>query len=1324
MCIVLVALFAMVAVPAYGQVSSTNGQVSGTVTDQNGAVVPGARVTLTDTSTKGSQSTVTNETGRYIVLNVTAGVYNIVASKTGYSNAEVKGQTIEVGTTTTVNIALKVGASSTTVEVTATGTELQTMNSTVGNTISSLSLESLPTIGRDVSTFVTLQPGVSPDGSVAGAVVDQSSFMLDGGQNTNDMDGSMTVYTGSFAGSPTGMAAGGPSGVIPTNIDSIEEFKVNTANQTAEFGNSDGAQVNLVTKRGTSTWHGTAYEYYLDNNFNANNWNNNNAGVKLSSYHYSRYGGSFGGPIINKNILGGKTYFFGNYEAFRYPNSTTGNFNTPSANMRLGILTFGGVEYNLNPVTINDASGHPVAPAVCVAGACDPRGIGLNSYVKQLWTLMPASNTASTQCSRCGSDSGNVQDFFSSYGLPQHSDIGVGRVDHDFGSKEHFNSVYHYYSLAKTSAVQTDIGGTLPGDTFGQAAATGGRPQNAWSYVAGLTSNLTSNVTNEFHYSYLRNWWAWEDTGQSNKQIAALGGALEVGGESASALIPYNVNTQGVRTRYWNGHDNLFTDSVSVLKGNHFFQFGGQYQHNWDAHQRTDNGGGIDYQPVYQIGSSSSSGINGITGIYTPVGMASGFNTTWGRDYVAALGIVSQSQQVYTRSGPTLTLNPPLTPASDQSVIPYYNIYFSDSWRLKPNFTVTYGIGWTLEMPPVEANGKQVELVDQAGTLVSTQDYLNQRQSQALLGQVYNPTLGFTLVGNAENGRKYPYNPFYGQFSPRISFAWNPRFDSGSFLSKIFGQHDSVIRGGYNRIYGRLNGVDLVLVPLLGTGLMQAVTCAKPTTTGVCGTSATPVNAFRIGTDGTSAPLPAAAATLPQPDFPGLNAVPAGAGEALDPNFRPPSVDAVDLTIQRQFGSKITVEIGYIGRRIQHEFNPINLNAVPYMMTMGGQTFASAYASLEKSIGCETSLNACGATIPATVAAQPFFEAALGGSGSAYCTGYANCTTAVLQKESASGNLQCQCVWDLYSDLDNGAFVFPRSMMNTPLVPGNSGTIQFSSGVGVNASIGYANYNAGFIQVKSSDWHGLTAQSNFTWSKAMGLAAQVQASSELTADDAFNLAAGYGPQSFDRKYVYNLFFVYQPTWFKGKGGWQGRILDGWRFAPIFTAGSGLPLEVNDNSGDSQAYGAGDSGSFFNFNNASFAGAYTGGTSVNGLPASTQVAGVTLGGSFNGVGNLNMFSNPNAVWNEFRPEVLGLDTLNGGAGIVRGMPYWNMDFQLTKNVQIYERVSAEFQLVVTNFFNHVQMADPVLDITNPAGWGVSGGQGNTPRQFEFGFRIRF
>ena len=146
-------------------------------------------------------------------------MYDIKVTKSGFKTASVQGQNVEIGKTLTENVAMQVGQIEQTVTVETSGTDLQTMNATIGDVVSGIALESLPAVGRDVSTFAVMQPGVSPDGSVAGTVVDQASFTLDGGQNSNDMDGSMTVYTGSFSNSPGGFAAGStPSGVIPTPI--------------------------------------------------------------------------------------------------------------------------------------------------------------------------------------------------------------------------------------------------------------------------------------------------------------------------------------------------------------------------------------------------------------------------------------------------------------------------------------------------------------------------------------------------------------------------------------------------------------------------------------------------------------------------------------------------------------------------------------------------------------------------------------------------------------------------------------------------------------------------------------------------------------------------------------------------------------------------------------------------------------------------------------------------------------------------------------------------------------------------------------------------
>jgi Carboxypeptidase regulatory-like domain len=1317
---IAVAILTLSSGNVFAQTGGT-GIVVGTVTDPSGAGVPGATVTLTDAATNSERTTTTNEDGRYDFPSVPPGKYTLTISKAGFRVGKFVNQTVVVGESRTLDAKLEMGEATQVVEVTSTNTDLQTMNATIGNTVNSSTLESLPSLGRDVSSFVTMQPGVSPDGSVGGTVVDQASFMLDGGNNSNDMDGSGGVYNPSFGDDPSGglfsnvnnpisganagIAGNQPSGVMPMPIDSVEEFKVATSNQTADFNASSGMQVSIVTKRGNNAWHGTAYEYYLDNTMSGNTWQNNQSGTPVPDWHRSWFGVAGGGPLIPKNILGGKTYIFANYQGTRFPLSESFDRLVPSANMRNGILqdpSNPAITYNLNTL--------------------DPRGIGINSFVQQMWTQHMPLPTPGAGCGpftgdgKC--DGVNTLDFRANLGIPQNDDFGVVRMDHDFGAKWHFMSSYRYYHLKRATDDQVDIGGFFSGDTLGTPTALTNRPQVPWYLVVGMTTNISTNVTNDFRYSYLRNAWAWGSFGDP-AQFSSLAAALEPFGEShTEALAPYNVNTQQTRTRFWDGKDHFFRDDVSWLKGTHFFQFGGQYQHNWNYHTRTDNGGGINYYPVYLLGNNGGNG--GGTVDYSLLGPAFATGSpnagTLTREAAAVLGIVTQAQQAYTRSGNNLQLNGPLVPAFDKVTIPYYNVYFGDSWRIKPTLTVNYGLGWTLEMPPVEDNGKQIVLVDANGKPIGTENYLSAREAAALAGQVYNPEIGFALINNVAGHPKYPFNPFYGGFSPRVAVAWNPD------LGPALGGKNTVIRGGYGRIYGRVNGVNLVLTPLLSPGLIQPVICTSvlnyTTTPGdktpSCNPAVTPNanTAFRIGTDGTTAPIPAATSILPQPYYPGIGGNTIGStASPLDPNFKPNSVDSFDISIQHQFTSKISVEVGAISRWIHNELQNININSVPYMMTKGGQQFQAAYAAVEKAMGCTTSVAACNGATPATTLAtltpQPFFEAALAGTG--YCTP-GNCTATVVAKEF--GNFQSQSVWTLWSDLDAGGgapgFNFPFSMMNT--------AGQMSSNVTMSTSIGHGNYNAGFITFKMNDWHGVTLQNNFTYSKALGTGAVIQATSQETAVDPFNLDHQYGLQAFDRKFVDALFLVYQPPVYRNQQGVLGHLLGGWTFSPIFTAGSGAPDFCNTNTGassegysGSQDWGSGDGSNVFTNANCVL-------TSRVGTSASAHnVNGVSV-----------MFANPAAVFSNVRPLILGLDGNSGGFGQFRGLPYWNMNLGVKKNLRVMERLSIEASINFINVLNHNQLLDPTLNIAgqNPQTFGQLVTEGTFPRTIEFGIRVNF
>jgi len=1381
---------------AHGQTASS-GSIAGLVTDPQGGVVPGATVVLTDIATNGKQTSATNDAGRYNFPVANPGLYDIVVSKSGFKTAKMAQQKVSIGLVLTVNVILEVGSLSETVVVTASplGSELQSSNATIGNTINLKQLELLPNLGRDASTLMALQPGVTPLGNVAGAVEDQSTFTIDGGNNTDDMSGDTRGYITNFTGASGTQTNGMASGVVATPIETVEEFRVNTFGQTADFNSSAGAQVQMVTKRGTDKWHGSGYGYYFaPNHWGAQTWALNHtpftkgsapdrracaAGTTLSSgdtncvmpntpifpSHRSRFGFTVGGAMIPKKILGGKTYIFAAYEGFRFPQVATFERAYPTDAFKKGVIQVpdannNWIPYNLNPGPVTVTVGNPLftgsnavrtvtlpgATATCPTtyngAACDPRVKGMNSTITQLWNFLPTPNDPTTNAG----DQFNTQGFLGTVKIPLTSNNYVGRIDHDFGPKERFFTSFRAFKLLNLTSNQVDVGGIL-GGTQGQYNATAPRPQLSELLVFGLTSTLKSNITNDLRASYLWNWWQWGTAG-SAPQFSGLGGALEVAAagtgtnaEATTALIPYNVNNQSVRQRVWDGQDKMLRDDVTWVKGNHVFQFGGLIQHNYDYHTRTDNGGSINNAIVYQIAPSSidfTKGCGTGTTSCIPSSIISTQTARYANLATSVMGLVGLTQVMYTRGGSDLHLLPLGTFGVEQSTIKTYNLYAADTWKIKPTLTLSYGLGYTYETPPVEKNGNQVAFVYGDGSLVHTADYLQKRVAAALAGQVYNPTIGYETTANLHI--KYPYTPFKKGFSPRVSVAWNPTFKSG-FLAQIFGQGSTVIRGGYGKVFGRLNGVNQVLVPLLGPGILQAVSCSSAVAGNPnCQFTATgaplpvnPLNVFRIGTDGMTAPLPVASGTLPQPFLPGVNGITAGDSQTLDPDFRPNSTDNFDFTIQRQFHRSLSVEVGYMGRRIRNEYQQVNLNAIPYMTTLGGQQFAQAWSNVYQAMAFGSPA-AVGAPVIG-VPNQAFFETALGGAGSAYCKQqvpgsgvngiptafFTSCTQAVATLQRA--NILRSAVSTVWNSLQGqtGSWILPSATM----------TNQVSSNDMVT-SLGYGNYNAVFATVRMNDWHGMSAVSNFTWGRALGTTALTQRSSSVTPTDPFNLSRNYGTQSFDIPMIFNLGLTYQPKSLFGlydlhkAHGIVGQLINGWSIAPFFTAQAGLPIAVSYSEGSCtacQAFGEnaapgvasissdaedavfGFPGSFFGGNNL-----HRGVTTVNGTV--TNVAG------------LNMFADPAAVQASFRPCVLGTDNNCGGWGNLRGFKRWNVDVTIAKDFRWKEHLRITVSAQLTNVFNHFQPSDPTLSLNNLTTFGVVSGQVYNPRSTEFGLRIAF
>jgi len=267
-----------------------------------------------------------------------------------------------------------------------------------------------------------------------------------------------------------------------------------------------------------------------------------------------------------------------------------------------------------------------------------------------------------------------------------------------------------------------------------------------------------------------------------------------------------------------------------------------------------------------------------------------------------------------------------------------------------------------------------------------------------------------------------------------------------------------------------------------------------------------------------------------------------------------------------------------------------------------------------------------------------------------------------------------------------------------------------------------------------NEWHGITGISNFTFSKALGTGSVTQSTSSFSVTDPWNLRSMYGPNGgngggagagnsggFDSKFQFNQSLVYHLPFYKDQRGILGHIAGGWGIAPLFTAQSGFPVQVQIGSGGNcQSFGEMNCGSGATNENAVLVGPAPSFSINNGVTALG-----TCGKSGNNLG-VNAFADPQAVCNSFRRLVLGVDTNTGGTGRIYGFSRWNLDMSITKDTKFGERLGLTYYALFTNVLNHFQPNDPTLDIDSPGSWGAVTGAalGFDPRQLEMGVRIRW
>jgi hypothetical protein len=360
----------------------------GTISDPQNAAIPEAIVTLNNTGTGISRSTVTDSSGAYQFVQVPPGDYELSVTKSGFSKATQGHVTLQVNVPATLDIQMQVGTVGETVNVVAEAPLVSTTDASVGDAFSEHQVRQLPLDTRNIVQLLSLQPGVTTSGEVMGARRDQNNITLDGVDvNDNENSGIGGPVTNGQASnanlSPSDTPVAGFNSVLPIPLDSVQEFRVTVACQGADEGRSSGGQVVLVTKSGTNQLHGSAYEYNRNTLLAANSWFNNRSDVDRTPLNRKQFGASLGGKIKRD-----RAFYFFNYERLIDASSQAVERMVPTESLKQGIFTLADANGGIHTLSPSDIK------------AIDPLGIGVNqNYLNLLsnirWAMIrPMEPTA------------------------------------------------------------------------------------------------------------------------------------------------------------------------------------------------------------------------------------------------------------------------------------------------------------------------------------------------------------------------------------------------------------------------------------------------------------------------------------------------------------------------------------------------------------------------------------------------------------------------------------------------------------------------------------------------------------------------------------------------------------------------------------------------------------------------------------------------------------------------------------------------------------------------------------------------------------------
>ena len=1213
-------LFLAATASLFGQATTS---LRGTVTDSSGAAIAEAVVNLSDPSNGSARKVITDSKGEYQFQQIAPATYMLQVEKPGFSTLINKNVVLEVATPATLDCKLEVGSVGATISVEADASSINTVDASLGSPFTQTQIRQLPLQTRNVVELLSIQPGVTQTGETLGARRDQNNITLDGVDVNDNQNSGITTLNGLGNGSNQGgtvttnnQVVAGFNAALPVPLDSVQEFRVTVAGQGADQGRSSGGQVSLITKSGTNQLHGSFYEYNRNTFLAANNWFNNNAGIKREPLVRNQFGASLGGPVIKNRV-----FFFGNWERRTDASGKTVTDTVPTESLKAGTLTF----------KTNDGTTQTLSPAELVT--IDPLKRGINPTSAAYLSKFPTGNDNSL-----GSDRGlNFTGLRFNAPFKEDDSAYVAKMDFNV-DKNRAHTVAVRGTLAGNS--QDLVVGQYPGQ-----APVSQQLNNSKGLSALYTWVIKPSLINVATFGYTR---------LSIAQSGTLGNALTFD----SITSPTNFTRPSLRQLPTIN----YADDLTWTKGTHNIKTG--FNIRVIKNNRSNYANSF---ASYSFSRNTLQGLGGdITGIVNSyIQQRSGNSALKLSDNASVVRALGNLYGLINQYGATYQFN------RDGSIIPFgqaaarefgtneYEGYLQDTWRVRRDLTLTYGVRYSNFSVPYETNGTQVV------STVGLDQYFAERVNAANNGipnnQIKDASLTYVLGGPANNNKGW-YGRDKNNFGPRLSFAYAPEKSGGNWWSHILG-HGSVLRGGAAMVYDRYGSDLITQFDNNGSpGLASSVT--QPSNTNF-------TTSTRYG-----ATLPALP-VAPKGGFPYTPATITGGfdeGVGINPNLVAPYSFVLNLNYAKELPGKVTVEVGYAGRLsrknlLQQDYNqPLTTFKDP----ASGQTWTQASGILRDYY--EKGLSA--AQIPKI----PFFENQFPALANAYVKGSATANYFDnVYNQNAGSDL------DGLNQVDRD-----RSDPAFPNCVSKSGCNTFfplqSAGLPTWTNSGFANYHAGTLTVRRSLANGIAFDFNYTLSHSIDNSSGAESGAGVggaVLQDAFHPGAFRGSSDFDARHNITTDILLELPFGKGKAflgnapGWANQIVGGWQVSTLGRYRSGLPTTISN-------------GGIYptNYENSAIA-----------ILAPGASGKTTIGYDQNGLPSIFANTSANKNYIGQYPGQTGTRAIARLAGLT------NFDMAVAKSFALpWEGHRLQFRGEAFNALNNVNFQNPSLSLATPAKFG--------------------